>query len=168
VRASTNDVEISANHQTKFAYNQLNDPEKQGPGAFSKPGSFGIADVPMQLHAAVKMLTTDGSWSTIYVDRNSHVGKTNVTIQPQNEVSTGSSNHLLFFVMFNHLRSTSSYGRMKFQPRLSGILLKQTARRLCSAMVKPTRRYVSDTPSQMHLMLESGLVGTDSHWLFTV
>ncbi|CAJ0538746.1 Ff.00g067070.m01.CDS01 [Fusarium sp. VM40] len=31
------------------------------------------------------MSTAGGSWSTIYVDRSNHVGKTNITIQPQNE-----------------------------------------------------------------------------------
>ncbi|KAK2055668.1 hypothetical protein LY76DRAFT_648197 [Colletotrichum caudatum] len=85
VTANTNEVEISPSFLTKYANNQLSDPEKQGAGAFAKPGSFGIADVPSKLHAGVKMSTAGGSWSTIYVDRSNHVGTAKITLQPQNE-----------------------------------------------------------------------------------
>ncbi|KAH7153505.1 hypothetical protein EDB81DRAFT_946338 [Dactylonectria macrodidyma] len=86
VIANTNEVEIPFDYLTKYADNQLADPAlKQAAGFFAKPGSFGIADVPMQLHAGVKMSTAGGSWATIYVDRSNHVGKTRITLQPQNE-----------------------------------------------------------------------------------
>ncbi|KAJ4044314.1 hypothetical protein NW756_004646 [Fusarium oxysporum] len=85
VIANTNEVEIAPDYLSKYANSQLGDAEKQAAGSFAKPGSFGIADVPMQLHAGVKMSTAGGSWSTIYVDQKSHVGKTKITLQPQNE-----------------------------------------------------------------------------------
>ncbi|KAH7267757.1 uncharacterized protein BKA55DRAFT_685039 [Fusarium redolens] len=83
--ASTNEVEISPNYLTTYDKNQLSNPENQAAGTFAKPGSFGIAQVPMELYAAVKKSTAGGAWSTIYVDRDSHVGKTKITLQPQNE-----------------------------------------------------------------------------------
>jgi hypothetical protein len=84
----------------------------------------------VQLHAGVKISTTGGSRSAIYIDHKSHAGKAKFTLQPQNEVCTSSSKLCLLSAVLTHLRSTSSRAGMKFPPKLFGLLMSQMARRL--------------------------------------
>ncbi|KAH8664615.1 hypothetical protein BX600DRAFT_550616 [Xylariales sp. PMI_506] len=82
---STNKVNIEIGDLTTYEKSQLSNPVKQASGHFDKPGCFGIKNVPMQLHAAVQMSTSNGGWATIYVDRDPHVGTESIQLQPQND-----------------------------------------------------------------------------------